>query len=631
MLDWLPQPDDFKARLRHAADSASPDQRLERLIALSQHRLDFVQSIQVSRAMDALAPHVGAAVTRHRLAMVGSTTLEHLVPSLRVAALRRQLWLDVHCGGYGQYRQDLMDPASTLRAFEPHTVLMSLAAAHVLPAMDATVEQSQVDALLGGVIEDLHALWQRARDLGTAVVQQTFLNGEEPLFGSFDRLVPASPWQRIERLNALLGHAASSAGVALLDIARAAQRDGLDAWFDVARMLQAKQEIAPQAAPRYGEMLARVIGANLGRSKKCLVLDLDNTLWGGVLGDDGVAGLVLGQGSAPGEAHLAVQRYARDLKDRGVILAVCSKNDPMIAEEAFASHPEMLLRRSDIAAFVANWNDKADNLQAIAAQLNIGVDSLVLLDDNPVERARVRDALPGVAVPELPADVSGYVRRLAEAGYFEATSYTDEDLQRAVQYAQNAQRESLKGAAQSMQDFLRSLQMSLEYGPIAEAHLARATQLINKTNQFTPTTRRYSTEEVVRALRTPGALHLQFRLQDRFGDNGMVSAMLMLPVDDRQDCVHIDAWVMSCRVFGRQLEQEAMNVAIEAARQRGVREIQATYIPTPRNGVIRDLFASLGFRALDGQAGESGTTRWVLPVAKYQTITTFIARDGCHP
>jgi len=630
MLDWLPQPDDFKARLRHAADCASADQRLERLVALSQHRLDFLQSIQLSRAMDALASHVGSAMTAHRLAMVGSTTLDHLVPSLRVAALRHQLWLDVHCGGYGQYRQDLMDPASMLHAFEPHTVLLSLAAAQVLPQQDAASGQAQADESLGRTVSELQVLWQRARDLGATVVQQTFLNVEEPLFGNLDRLIPASPWQRVERLNALLGHAAASAGVALLDIARAAQRDGLDAWFDMARMLQAKQEIAPQAAPLYGELLARVLAARLGRSKKCLVLDLDNTLWGGVLGDDGVAGLVLGQGSGAGEAHLAVQRYARDLKDRGVILAVCSKNDPEIAEDAFASHPEMLLRRSDVAAFVANWSDKAHNLQAIATQLNIGVDSLVLLDDNPVERARVREALPGVAVPELPADVSGYVRRLAEAGYFEATSFTDEDRQRATQYAQNAQRDSLQGTAQSIDEFLQSLQMSLDYGPIAEAHLARATQLINKTNQFTPTTRRYSPEELTRALSTPGALHLQFRLKDRFGDNGLVSAMLMLPVDGRRDCVHIDAWVMSCRVFSRQLEHEAMNIAVETARRRGVREIQATYIATAKNGVIRDLFAGLGFRALDAAANEAQTTRWVLPVAQYQATTTFIARDG-HP
>ena len=239
----------------------------------------------------------------------------------------------------------------------------------------------------------------------------------------------------------------------------------------------------------------------------------------------------------------------------------------------------------------------------------------------------MREALPGVAVPELPADVSGYVRRLAQAGYFEATSFTDEDRQRAAQYAQNAHRASSQATAQSMEEFLQGLQMSVRYGPITEADLARATQLINKTNQFTPTTRRYAAEEIVRALSVPGAAHLQFRLKDRFGDNGLVSAMLMLPPQDHEDCLHIDAWVMSCRVFGRQLEHEAMNIAVQAARSRGVREIRATYIPTPKNGVIRDLYASLGFRAVE-DAGAAGTTRWVLSLAQYQPTTTFIAREA---
>jgi FkbH-like protein len=547
---------------------------------------------------------------------------------MRVAALGRRLWLDVFCGGYGQYRQEIMDPGSELARFAPQTIVLSIATAHLLPALDLAATAEQVDRTLGGVVDELGSLWQRARHaLGATVVQQGFLDVSEPLFGSFDRLVPASPSQCTESLNRRLAAAAAAEGVALLDIQRASQRDGLDAWFDAGSMLQAKQEIAPRAASMYGELLARVLCAQQGTSKKCLVLDLDNTLWGGVLGDDGVQGLVLGQGSAAGEAHLGVQRYARQLKDRGVILAVCSKNDPVIAEQAFASHPEMLLQRSDIAAFVANWDDKARNIQAIATQLNIGVDSLVFLDDNPAERARVREALPEVAVPELPDDISGYVRRLADAGYFEATSFTAEDGQRAQLYAQNAQRESLQGATQSVDEFLQGLQMSIEFGPVTDVNLVRVTQLINKTNQFTPTTRRYAADEIARHIGTPGALHLQFRLKDRFGDNGLVSAILMLPVAGRGDCLEIDAWVMSCRVFGRQLEYEAMNIAVDAARRGGVREIVAAYVPTPKNGVIRDLYSQLGFQRADTAVDAAGATRWSLQVADHRPTYTHITRE----
>jgi FkbH-like protein len=386
-------------------------------------------------------------------------------------------------------------------------------------------------------------------------------------------------------------------------------------------------EIAPHAAPRFGTLLARVVGAQRGRSRKCLVLDLDNTLWGGVVGDVGVDGLVLGEGSAGGEAFLELQRYAKQLKERGVILAVCSKNDPVIAAKAFADHPEMLLRPGDIAAFVANWNDKAANLRVIAEQLNIGLDSLVFVDDNPAERARVREALPMVAVPELPPDPGQYVRCVAAGGYFEAVSFTAEDAQRAEQYAANAQREALRGQAQSMEDFLRGLQMTVTYGPVAPVDLARATQLINKTNQFNTTGRRYAAEEVARVARDPTQIILQFRLADRLGDNGLVSVMILRPDPVDAAAMEIDTWVMSCRVFGRQLEDEAMNIAVEAALGRGARTVRARYLPTERNGVIADLYRNLGFDAAPGGADDK-TRQWELDLARYAARPTFIERKA---
>lgn len=629
MLDWLPPPQNFGAQLREATRIESPAQRARRFVALAQSRTEFMENIQLSRAMDGLAAQLGDAMPRQRLALIGSATLDHLVPATRVAALRRNLWLDIHCGGYGQYRQDILDPSSPLREFNPQTIVFSIASAHAVPEIEAAASAAQVDQALGAVIDELRFLWQRARaDFRANVVQQTFLNLAEPLFGSFDRLLPGSPARVIDRLNQLLAEAAAAEGIALLDIARACDRDGRDAWFDAARMLQAKQEISPRAASMYGDLLARVVTSQRGMSKKCLVLDLDNTVWGGVLGDDGVQGIVLGQGSGAGEAFLGVQRYARQLKDRGIILAVCSKNDQKIAESAFSSHPEMHLKRADIAVFVANWEDKARNLANIASELNIGVDSLVFLDDNPAERARVREALPEVSVPELPDDVSGYVRRLAEAGYFEATSFTAEDRQRAESYAQNAERDALRTSAQSMEDFLQGLQMRLDYQRFAGVDLPRVTQLINKTNQFNPTTRRYSAEQIDSFASRPDAVGLQFRLKDRFGDNGLVSAMILVPASGSADCFEIDTWVMSCRVFGRQLEHEVMNIAVESARQAGVRAICATYLPTPKNGVIRDLYSKLGFQADAAEPQADGSSRWRLNLTDYVPTATFIQREA---
>ena len=354
------------------------------------------------------------------------------------------------------------------------------------------------------------------------------------------------------------------------------------------------------------------------------MLDLDNTLWGGVIGDDGLEGIVLGEGSAAGEAHLALQHYAKQLKERGVILAVCSKNDAKIAEAAFRDHPEMVLRREDFAAFQANWDDKAQNLKAIATRLNIGVDSLVFVDDNPIERARIRQSLPMVSVPELPDDAAHYVRCLADAGYFEAVAFTADDRSRAEQYAANAEREALLGSAESMDDFLRGLDMTAVYGPFTAVDHARVVQLINKTNQFNTTTRRYASEEVARIMEDPEAVTLQFRLLDRLGDNGLISTMILRPTPADDDVLEIENWVMSCRVFGRELEFEAMNIAVEAARERGARALVAEYIPTPKNDVISKLYPSLGFTEVDRPAPANGATRWRLDLADYVTRNTHI-------
>jgi FkbH-like protein len=288
----------------------------------------------------------------------------------------------------------------------------------------------------------------------------------------------------------------------------------------------------------------------------------------------------------------------------------------------------MLLRRSDIAAFLVNWDDKAENLRTIATRLNIGIDSLVFVDDNPVERARIRQSLPAVAVPELPDDPADYVRCLSDAGYFEAVSFTSEDRHRTELYSANAERETLLGSAQSMDDFLRGLDMSVVSGPFTAIDHARIVQLFNKTNQFNTTTRRYSSEKITNLAGSPNTLTLQFRLLDRIGDNGLVSAMILRPTAEDENVLEIDNWVMSCRVFGRRLEFEAMNIAVEAACRRGIKAFIADYIATSKNNVIHTLYPSLGFIALVKPAASDTATRWFLNLADYVTHQSYIARAG---
>jgi len=626
-MSWLPIAPDFPVNLGVALES-SPTDRLEKLALLAQYRLGYLETLQLDRALGQLILEPGSGFAVVRLAVLSSSTINHLPPAIRVAGLRRRMMIDVHIGAYGQYRQDLLDSASSLHKFAPQIVLFSISARDTIAGVPLTATIDEVNETIVRSIDELRLLWRKAREAFNAtIIQQTFLDITEPVFGSYDRLVPGAPARVVKQLNDQLLKAAAQDSVLLLDVAHASERHGIDAWFDKGSWLHGKLEIAPEAAALYGDMVGRIVAAQRGLSKKCLVLDLDNTLWGGVVGDDGLEGLVLGEGSAVGEAHLAVQRYAKQLKERGIILAVCSKNDHAVAESAFRDHPEMLLRRPDISAFMANWDDKAENLKAIAAQLNIGLDSLVFVDDNPVERARIRQSLPMVTVPELPKDIAHYVRCLADAGYFEAVAFTSEDRQRTEQYAANAEREAFLKSSGSMDDFLRALQMSAVFGQFRTADLVRVTQLFNKTNQFNTTTRRYTTEEVTNFAAAAETMTLQFRLLDKYGDNGIVSAMILRPDSKQPEVFEIDNWVMSCRVFGRQLEFEAMNIAVEQARRRGMKALRATYIPTPKNGVISELYPSLGFCPVgDGTPGNGGTC-WFLDLAKHITRSTHISRS----
>ena len=370
----------------------------------------------------------------------------------------------------------------------------------------------------------------------------------------------------------------------------------------------------------YGELVARLLAAKQGRSAKCLVLDLDNTLWGGVVGDDGLEGLVIGQGSALGEAFVAFQEYARELARRGVILAVCSKNDEANAVEPFDKHPEMVLKRHDIASFVANWNDKASNLRAITDELNIGIDSLVFVDDNPFERTLVRRELPMVAVPEVGDDPATFAQTLADAGYFEALAVTEEDRARGEQYQGNRQRERLKASTTDLDSYLRSLEMELIWRRFDKVGLQRTVQLINKTNQFNLTTRRYTEEDVLAVMEDSRAFGLQLRLVDRFGDNGII-AIVIGKMNGTEDLA-IDTWLMSCRVLGRQVEPTTLNLIAETAKRLGARRLIGEYLPTKKNGMVKDHYAKLGFTV--AETGEDGSSRAVLDLPTFAPASTFI-------
>jgi HAD superfamily phosphatase (TIGR01681 family) len=431
-LIWLPECPDWTARIQAAEGDGDPWRALTRL---ANTRLDFIRTAKLDRVTGRLLgseppPEAGATIG---LALLASSSVDHLLPGLRVAALRRGLWLRTHVCAYGQYRQELFDPHSPLHRFRPDAVLFAMDATHATGRISRTTDAATAAAQLELILEDFCGLWRHAREtFQCQILQQTLLPVFPQLLGNNEHRLVGSPHRIVQQLNEHLRVRAELESVDLVAIDAQVARDGLGGWHDPVLWHRAKQEVHPAAAPLYGDLVMRVIAAQRGRSFKCLALDLDNTLWGGVIGDDGMEGIVLGQGSALGEAYVTFQGYVKALADRGVILAVCSKNNEAVALEPFDKHPEMVLRRSDIACFVANWHDKPANLREIATRLNIGLDAIAFVDDNPFERNVVRHELPEVAVPEMPEDPGLYPDCVAAAGYFEALRITHEDTQRKI-------------------------------------------------------------------------------------------------------------------------------------------------------------------------------------------------------
>ena len=621
-LCWLPEPADWKPRLRALAmmGPAGWDEG----VALANARLGFMQTNgldeMMRRAMAGTLPAEPAGKPV-RLAVLSSCTTAHLHAAIRVAGLRRGIPITIHEAEYGQYWQALTEPDPALVAFRPTAILLALDAHHLAAGVDATAGEAEADAAIAEVQARIVECWRAARErFGCPVLHQLPLPAHPLLLGDNEHRLPGSRSWFISRLAGRLRGMADAEGVLLVAADLHAARDGIAAWHDVGMWHRAKQEISLTAAPMYGELVGRALAAVQGRSAKCLVLDLDNTLWGGVIGDDGMEGIVLGQGSALGEAHAAFQSYAKELSRRGVILAVCSKNDEANALEPFERHPEMVLRRSDIACFVANWTDKPANLRAIAAELNIGLDSLVFADDNPFERNLVRSELPMVAVPELGDDPSSYAQTIADAGYFESIAITEEDRLRTGQYLGNRQRESLRSAATDLPSYLRGLEMRLVWRRFDRVGLARTVQLINKTNQFNLTTRRYTEAGVLAVMDDPHAFGLQLRLLDRFGDNGII-AIIIGRMEDATTLL-IDSWLMSCRVLGRGVEAATLSLVAANAQRLGARNLVGEYIPTKKNAMVYDHYAKLGFTA--ERHDETGISRSVLDLAGFIPATTFI-------
>jgi FkbH-like protein len=609
-LRWLPRPPaDFDARLRAlraATEPAGAELRALASYGLADNRLaKLARLITVARASGrSLAP-----LTPYRLGIVSNSTSEFL--SAAITATGARFGFDVECvtGSYDQGLQDSLDPSSVINSARPNAVLLALdwRGLPIRGSVDSAADAARAVEAARGYVNAIRA--NIRQNSGAVCIVQTFAAPPERVFGSLDRSVPGSVASLVRAVNEAIAADVRESTDVLLDVADLAATVGLANWHSPSEWNLAKLPFASAYLPLFADHVCRLIASMSGRARRCLVLDLDNTMWGGVIGDDGLAGIQLAQGDATGEAFLELQRYVLALRERGVVLAVSSKNDDAVARAPFRDHPEMLVRESHVAVFQANWQDKPTNITSIARELSLGLESLVFLDDNPFERELVRQRLPQVAVIELPEDPALYARTLSAAGPFELTKLSAEDLSRASFYDGNARRAELQKSIGDLDAYLRSLDMEIVFQPFDDVGRARISQLINKSNQFNLTTRRYSEAEVGAIADDPTAYTLQVRLLDAFGDNGMIGVVICRGVGG--DEWTIDTWLMSCRVLGRQVEL-MLHELVQAARARDARALIGTYRPTDRNALVREHYAKLGFEPV--HRDEDGTSVWRLDV-----------------
>lgn len=612
-LPWLLEPtEDYNSRCSQLSNHSSI---ANEAMALANTALSINQASRLFKTLEQLTPDVHqrltSALTPFKLGVVSNATMDLFVPSIIVAALRYGISLEIVQSDFGQIAQEAFDPTSKLNQAKLDAVLLALDF-RAYPNMDAQLGDSDKsgDQLLQFLIQIQNAFKQHSN---TLCITQTLACPPIELAGNFDRQLEGTLRRVITEFNlSLAKHIASHTDV-MFDVAAMANMVGTYQWFDERQWFLSRVPMANRFIPLYSDYLAKLIAALRGKSKKCLVLDLDNTLWGGVIGDDGLNGIQIGQGHPVGESFLAIQQWAKNLKHLGVILAVCSKNDENIARQVFREHPGMLLKEDDFSVFVANWDDKASNICFIADTLNIGLDSIVFMDDNPAEREIVRAMLPEVSVPELPRDPSQILRTVCAARYFEKIDYTADDAQRSQQYTSNAKRDSARQNASSLAEYLASLEMQIRFSAFDALGRKRVVQLINKTNQFNLTTQRYTEAEVIQFEQNKHCVTLQVQLQDRFGDNGMIGVVICHAVDN---CWEIDTWLMSCRVIKRRVEEAVCNELVALANQHGIRLLRGFYRPTEKNKLVQHHYQDLGFEQV---AANHTQDTWELLVDCYQT------------
>ena len=552
-----------------------------------------------------------------KIAVLGDSATQLLCQALKGYGYTQGTHFNIWEADYNQIYQTVSDEDSPLYTSKPDYVIIFQSSKKLLSdfykvsnANKKTFAQDQIT-----FVEKLtNTINSRIK---CTIIYLNFAEINDAIFGNFSNKLDISFLYQLRLLNvALMKLAGQKINVNICDLSTIQNTLGSKTSSSEKFYITTDNVLEIDALPVVAKNIADIILAYIGKFKKCLILDLDNTMWGGIIGDDGMEGIQIGD-LGIGKAFTKFQQWIKQLKERGIILAVCSKNTEHLAKEPFENHPDMVLRLTDIAVFVANWKNKADNIRHIQSILNIGFDAMVFLDDSPFEREMVKKEIPEITVPNLPEDAAEYLSFLYEQNLFETTSYTEEDTKRNDQYREEAERTILQHTYTNEDEFLQSLKMTADLQPINKFTLPRAAQLTQRSNQFNLRTIRYTEEQVKIITEDKNKYTLTVSLQDKFGDYGLISLIIAEKKGDTD--MFIDTWIMSCRVLKRNVEQLVLNEIVTLARQHNFKRVLGEYISTPKNGLVKDHFKTLGF--------SNEKDQWVLMVDDYLCKTTFINKQ----
>ncbi len=555
-----------------------------------------------------------------RIAVLGGSTTNDIISMLELFLRNRGIVPTFWQSEYAQYWNDAMFDPPELKAFQPEMIFIHTSTRNIqeYPVIGDSAEL--VEHKLCKTYDHFSQMWEHLAEVYACPIIQN--NFEMPLTRLLGNREAGSIHGRIDfltRLNVMFyDYARSHKQFYIHDINYLSACYGLDKWLEPSYWHLYKYALCVPAIPDFAHNLSNIICSLMGKNKKVLALDLDNTLWGGVIGDDGQAGIEIGQETSVGQAYAALQTYLKDHKDLGVLLTVCSKNDHENAISGL-EHPDGILKPDDFVCIKANWDMKSKNIADMAQELTLLPESFVFVDDNPAERAIVQAQLPDTAV--VPFDsVEECMLRLDRAGYFEVTNLSADDAKRNAMYMENAKRQAAQAKFTDYKDFLKSLEMKAVIVDFDSVTIPRITQLTNKSNQFNVTTKRYTQAEMEAVAASPAHIRLYGRLEDKFGDNGIVSVVIG---KKEESTLHVELWLMSCRVLKRDMEFAMLDALVEESRKQGITEIIGHYYPTKKNGMVAELFGTFGFTKLSEDA--DGNTAWKLNIADYQPKNEVIA------